>query len=135
MKINKQQDKAFLILRLLVGVLIMLHGFGNLLSGYAFIGQVLNKSGLPDFLAYGAFIGEIIAPILLIIGYRSRLASLGIAITMFLAVILVHGGEVFSLNQFGGWAIELQAFYFFGAIALFFSGAGDIAVSKSNVWD
>lgn len=135
MKINKNQDTALLTLRVLVGALIMLHGFGNLLSGYAFITQVFEKAGLPGFFAYGAFFGEIIAPILLIIGYRTRLAGLTIAGTMFMAVMLVHGGEVFALNQFGGWAIELQAFYFFGAIALFFSGAGGIAVSKSNHWD
>ena len=135
MKINKNQDKALLTLRVLVGALIMLHGFGNLFSGYTFITQVLDQAGIPGFFAFGAFIGEIIAPIFLIIGFRTRLASLTIAATMFIAVILVHGAEVFALNQFGGWAIELQAFYFFGAVALFFSGAGSIAVSKTNDWD
>ena len=135
MKIDKNQDTALLTLRVLVGALIMLHGFGNLFSGYAFITQVLDKAGIPGFFAFGAFVGEIIAPIFLIIGFRTRLASLTIAATMFIAVILVHGGEVFALNQFGGWAIELQAFYFFGAVALFFSGAGSIAVSKTNDWD
>lgn len=135
MKINKNQDTALLTLRVLVGALIMLHGFGNLLSGYAFISQVLEKAGIPGFFAAGAFMGEILAPILLIIGFRTRLAALAIAATMLVATLLVHRGEIFALNQFGGWAVELQAFYFFGAIALFFSGAGRMAVSKSNEWD
>ncbi len=135
MKINKNQDTALLTLRVLVGALIMLHGFGNLLSGYAFISQVLEKAGIPSFFAAGAFMGEILAPILLIIGFRTRLAALAIAATMLVATLLVHRGEIFALNQFGGWAVELQAFYFFGAIALFFSGAGRMAVSKSNEWD
>lgn len=135
MKINKQTDLALLIVRLTVGLLIMLHGFGNLLSGYEFIGSVMENSGLPKFFAHGAFIGEIIAPILMIIGYRTRLASLALSFTMLVAILLAHAGDIFALNQFGGWAIELQAFYLFGGIAIFFSGAGKHALSTSNDWD
>ncbi|MDW3192674.1 MAG: DoxX family protein [Cytophagales bacterium] len=135
MEINKQTDKALLIIRVLVGLLLILHGFGNLLSGYAFIGSVMENTGLPKFFAYGAFIGEIVAPILLIIGYRARLASLALSFTMLVAILLAHSGDIFALNQFGGWAIELQAFYLFGGIAIFFSGAGKHALSISNDWD
>ena len=135
MKIKKQQDKGLLIIRLLVGVLIIFHGFGNLLSGYAFIGGVMENAGLPRLFAYGAFIGEIVAPILIIAGFRARGASLVLAFTMFVAILLVHAGEIFTLNQFGGWAIELQLFYLLGAIAIFFSGAGNYALSSSHDWD
>ena len=87
------------------------------------------QSGLPEFMSYGAFIGEIIAPILIIIGYRARLSALFIALTMLIAILTTHAGEIFTLNQFGGWAIELQAFYLFGAIAIFFTGSGKYALN------
>ena len=70
--IEKNADFGILILRLLVAGLLMFHGFGNLISGYAFIKSMMLQSGLPEFLGYGAFIGEIIAPAyLLSSGIRS----------------------------------------------------------------
>lgn len=128
-KIEKNRDVGILILRVLVGSLLIFHGFGNLLSGYAFIKSVMAQSGLPQFLSYGAFMGEIVAPILIIVGYRERLASLFVAATMIVAIVTVHSSEIFALNQFGGWAIELQAFYLFGAIAIFFTAGGKYVIS------
>nr|WP_298789751.1 DoxX family protein [uncultured Allomuricauda sp.] len=122
--IEKNTDIGILILRILVAGLLMFHGFGNLLNGYTFIKDVMVQSGLPEFLSYGAFLGEIVAPVLIIIGYKERLSSLFVVLTMFAAILTTHAAEVFALNQFGGWAIELQAFYLFGALAIFFTGGG-----------
>ena len=131
-KIKKNADLGILMLRVLVGGLLILHGIGNLLSGYAFIKSAMLQSGLPQFLAYGAFIGEIVAPILIIIGYRERLAGLIVAANMLMAIITVHASEIFALNQFGGWAIELQAFYLFGAVAIFFIGGGKYVITNKS---
>ena len=130
--IEKNADIGILILRVMVAGLLIFHGFGNLLSGYTFIKSMMVQSALPEFLGYGAFIGEIVAPVFIIIGYRERLASLFVAITMLVAILTTHAGEIFTLNQFGGWAIELQAFYLFGAIAIFFIGGGKYALAKSR---
>ena len=126
---KENTDVGILILRVLVGSLLILHGIGNLFSGYAFIKSVMAESGLPQFLAYGAFTGEIVAPILIIIGYWERLASLFVAATMLVAIVTVHASEIFALNGFGGWAIELQAFYLFGAVAIFFTAGGKYVIS------
>ena len=48
---------------------------------------MLESNGLPSFIAYGVFLGEILAPLILIVGYRVKLASLLILGTM--AFILV----------------------------------------------
>ena len=135
MKIEKQTHTALLIVRLTAGLLIILHGIGNLRSGYTFIGSVMENAGLPPFFAYGSFIGEIVAPVLMILGFRARLASLVLTFTMLVAIFLAHAGDILALNAFGGWAIELQAFYLSGGLAIFFSGAGKHAVSTANVWD
>ncbi|WP_298417831.1 DoxX family protein [uncultured Kordia sp.] len=122
--IEKQTDIGLLIFRVLVAGLLMFHGFGNLLGNYAFIKSMFAQWHIPEFFSYGAFIGEIVAPLLLIVGYKVRFASLGIALTMLVAIFTTHLNDIFSLNQFNGWAIELQAFYLFGAIAIFFTGGG-----------
>lgn len=132
---RKNLDLGLLILRLSVGVLMLLHGFGKLNGGLTFIqGMVIDK-GLPGFIAYGAIIGEIVAPLALIIGFRSRLAAIVLAFNCLVAVLMVHSGDVFTLTQTGGWAIELLGLYFFGSIAIFFAGAGRFAVSHQHNWD
>lgn len=128
--IEKNTDLGILILRLLVAGLLIFHGIGNLMSGYAFIKGMMTQSGLPEFLSYGAFIGEIVAPILIIVGYKVRWASLFVVLTMLTAILTTHAGEIFALNKFGGWAIELQAFYLFGAVAIFFTGAGNYVLNR-----
>jgi putative oxidoreductase len=96
---------------------------------------MLQAKGIPGFVAYGAVIGEVLAPLLIIVGFRTKIAALLMAFTMVIAVVLVHSNHLFALSPTGGWAIELPALYFFASIALFFSGAGRIAISKSSKWD
>lgn len=118
-----------LILRLAVGGLILLHGIAKLLNPDAlnWIGSLLADYGLPSFLAYGVLIGEVLAPLMAIIGWQSRLGGLLMAINMVVAIILVHTHELFALTDSGGWALELQGMYLFGAVAIVFLGSGRMA--------
>ncbi|GKW48674.1 DoxX family protein [Halomonas sp. NCCP-2165] len=119
-----------LILRLSVGVLMLLHGIGKLLNpgSLNWISDLLAGYGLPSFLAYGVLIGELIAPIMAIVGWQTRLAGLLMAGNMVVAIALVHTSELFLLNQNGGWQLELQGLFLFGAAALIFLGSGRLAV-------
>ncbi len=131
-KIQMSEDTAKLILRLTIGGLVLLHGIFKLTHPemLGFIGGMFSNLGLPAFFAYAIYIGEIVAPIMLIIGYKTKLASALIAFTLLVAILLVHVEQVFTLGQGGGWAIELQALYLFGALAIFGLGAGKYAVEK-----
>ena len=131
----QNKDTGLLLQRLSIGTLILLHGIANLTSNYSFIKSLLKDIGIPEFVAYSVFIGEIIAPIFIIIGWRARLASLVLAFNMLIAVIMAHSADVFTLNQFGGWGIELQGLYLFGTIVIFLLGVGKYAVSKTSKWD
>ncbi len=131
----QNKETGLLIQRLSIGVLIILHGIANLRSNYSFIKSLLSGLGLPETIAYAVFIGEIIAPVFIIIGFRARLAGLILGINMLVAILMAHTSDVFTLNQFGGWGIELQGLYLFGAIVIFFMGAGKYALSKSFKWD
>ncbi|MCM8570336.1 DoxX family protein [Gramella jeungdoensis] len=125
---------GLLILRISLGVLMLFHGIAKLITGVAGIAGMIDDYG-PTFLAYGVYIGEIIAPIFLILGFRTRLAGLVYVATMLVAVLIAHLGDITSLSKAGGWAIELPALYFFGGLALFFTGGGKLAVSRKNKWD
>ncbi|WP_275288470.1 DoxX family protein [Halomonas elongata] len=119
-----------LILRLAVGGLILLHGIAKLLDPgtLGWIENLLANQGLPSWLAYGVLIGEVLAPMMAILGWRTRLAGLLMAGNMLVAVVLVHMGELFRLGDSGGWALELQGMFLFSALALVFLGSGRMAV-------
>lgn len=123
-------DLGKLLIRLCVGGLMLFHGVHKLIHGYGFIAGKLKAAGLPAWLVAGVPIGEVVAPLLIVLGLYTRPAALVEAFLMGMAVWLVHMGQLTALDQHGGYALELQAFYFFGSIAIFFLGAGRYSVTK-----
>ena len=127
----KSEALGKLTLRLALGILILFHGISKLMHPTATIAYVsgqLTAAHLPAYLAYGVFVGEVLAPVMIVLGIHSRIGGLMVMINMIFAVVLVHGAELLSLNKTGGWALELQGFYLLTALALFFLGSGRIAV-------
>ena len=119
-----------LILRLAVGGLILFHGVSKLINPagtISYVSSQLSAAGLPTFLAYGVFAGEVIAPVLIILGLYSRIGGLIVVINMIFAVTLAHTAQIFTLSKSGGWALELQAFYLLCGLAVFFLGSGRMA--------
>lgn len=131
---EKNKDLGFLIMRLSVGIMMLLHGIAKLIGGIEPIQGMVAAKGLPTFISYGVFVGEVIAPLLLIIGFRTRLAALAFVLNC-IAIIWLGGHSVVSLGQYGGWAAELPGLFLFGALALFFTGGGKYAVSSKDKWD
>ena len=86
------------------------------------------KAGLPAAFAYLVYVGEVLAPLLLIAGLWTRVAATVVAVNMLAAVLLVHTSQLFTLSKTGGWVLELQAMYLFGAIAVALLGAGRYSV-------
>jgi putative oxidoreductase len=131
MKLPLQNDAVGkLVLRLTVGGLILLHGIAKLLhpSALEYVGRQLNAVGLPSVLSYGVLVGEVVAPLLIILGIAARFGGLLVVVNMVFAIWLVHAGELFSMSKNGGWALELQGFYLFCGLAVFFLGSGKLAV-------
>lgn len=119
-----------LILRVTLGFLILLHGYAKVKSGTSFIGGALEASGLPAFFQYGVYMGEVLAPILLIAGFYARIGAWLVAVNMLFAIGLVHWGEVFAFNEGGALALEMQYMYMAAAIALALIGPGRYAVNQ-----
>lgn len=118
-----------LILRLALGGLILLHGIAKLTGGIGFVTDIVTSAGMPAFFAYGVYVGEIAGSLLLIAGWFSRIGAGVIAINMLFAIGLVHRAEFFTLNQTGGWALELQGMFLFTAVALALMGPGHYRIN------
>ena len=119
-----------LVLRLTVGILMLFHGLAKILNPATleYIGGKLVSIGLPAAVAYGVYLGEVIAPLMVVLGIYARLGGLIIVLNMLFAIVLVHGGELFSLTKTGGWSLELQAFYLFCGVAILLLGSGRMAI-------
>ncbi|MBT1119407.1 DoxX family protein [Stutzerimonas nitrititolerans] len=121
-------DMGKLVLRLSVGVLMLLHGIFKLQNGVGGIAGMLGSQGLPGFLAYGVYLGEVVGPVLVIIGLYTRVGAVLIIGNMLVALALAHSQELFSLGSMGGWELELQGMFLFGAVAIALLGAGKYSV-------
>ena len=132
---QKKLDVGLLLVRLAVGFPMLVYGISKLFNGIDYIQGLLQAIGLPAVLGYGVFLGEVVAPLLIIIGYRTRIAAIIFAINCLTAILLSQSIYLFKLNDSGGWALELLAIYFTIAIALFFTGGGKFSVSGKQKWD
>ena len=119
-----------LLLRLMLGGMLLFHGLEKALHGVAFIKGLVHGQGLPEVLAYGVYVGEILAPLFLILGWKSRIWAGIIALNMAIAIYLAKMGAWLTLGTHGAWAMEVPIFYFLTALALMFLGSGKYAVSR-----
>jgi len=92
-------DIAKLVLRLTVGILILFHGVDKIINGIGGVKYLVTNAGLPQFLAYGVYIGEIVLPILILLGLYARVGSLVLAFNMFVAIFLAYGNSLFALGK------------------------------------
>lgn len=124
-------DAGLLVLRLGLGALLLFHGVYKVTHGVAWIAGPLSGAGLPAWLQYGAYVGEVLAPVLVILGLWARPAALVIAFDMFMAIFLARRADVAKVNPAGGgWAIELELMYLVAALALALAGGGRYGLGK-----
>jgi putative oxidoreductase len=127
---NNLDDVGKLVLRLTLGILILLHGIAKVRHGITPIEGMVTGMGMPDYVAYGVYVGEVLGPLLLIAGFYARIGAAFIAANMLFAFVLAHTAQLTSLNGQGGWALELQGMFLFTALALVFMGPGRISVNR-----
>ena len=125
-------DLGKLILRVVLAVLLLFHGLAKISGGIGFIEGMLQKAGLPGAFGYLVYVGEVLAPLLILVGVFTRAAAAVVAINMVVALLLVHSGEFFTISDTGGWALELQGMYLGSAIALIFLGAGRYSLGGAS---
>ena len=124
-------DAGLLVLRLGLAAILLFHGIYKVTHGVAWIAGPLGRVGLPAFVAYGVYVAEILAPVLLIVGLWTRLAAAVIAFDMFMAIFLARRGDLAKISPMGGgWAIELELMYFVAALTIALAGSGRYGLGR-----
>lgn len=125
-RLTDSPDTGLLLLRLTFGILMLFHGVAKIEHGVNWIISMLQDAGLPGFIAYGVYIGEIVAPVLIILGIFTRPAALIYALTLIVATLLVGTGKFFTLTEVGAWGLENEMLYFMGGLPLCYLVRGSI---------
>lgn len=123
-------DLGKLVLRLTLGILTLMHGIAKVSGGVGGIEKMLEGIGMPSHLALGVYVGEILAPLLVLLGFYARVGAGLIVVNMLFAIGLAHRNDVFAVTKTGGWAIELQAFFLLTALALVLMGPGRLGINR-----
>lgn len=133
---QSNDDFGKLVLRATLAILVLFHGVSKLINGIDPIMGMVAKAGLPSGVAFLVYIGEVIAPLMILFGIWARLGAVIVAANMIVAVALAHGSQFLTMGKTGGWALELQGFYFFTAVAVALLGAGRYSMGgKSGKWN
>ena len=119
-----RDDLGKLVLRVAVAALILLHGIAKLRHGLGDVADAMARAHLPHALGYLVFIGELVAPLLMIAGYWTRPAAAIVAATMLAALVLGHPHELLVMTAHGGLLLEVQWMFLLAAAASAFLGAG-----------
>ena len=122
---KRNYDIGLLVLRIGMAALMLTHGIQKFM---AFIGGDVSVVGDP--LGIGGMLtsilvllGELVAPVLIIIGIKTRFAAVASAITMAVAAFVVHGADPLAKK-------EMALLYLIGFLSIALMGAGSISVDK-----
>lgn len=119
------KDITTLVMRIAFGGLMLTHGYPKLVKLFS---QSFGDISFPDPLGLGpglslvlTVFSEFVLAIFVLIGFRTRLASIPLIFTMLVAAFLVHAGD--SLRD-----REMALLYLAGYTALAFMGGGQYSL-------
>jgi putative oxidoreductase len=122
--LDRLQPLALLVLRVVLGVIMIGHGYPKVFGGLHAHVHYVSSLGLPGWLAYPSAAAEFFGGILVIAGLFTRCAALAICIDICVAIAKVHLKNGLLGN--GGYQFPLALAAI--AFALIFFGAGPIAL-------
>ena len=119
------------LLRSSIAILMLFHGFKKLNYGISGVKALVLHAGLPEVLAYGVYMGELIIPFLLIAGLFTRFSALILSSTMGVAIYLGFTDKLLMLDaKTGGPLIELPLLYLLVSLSIVFLGAGKYSLDR-----
>ncbi len=124
MKNSPLKDAGLAFFRISISVMMLTHGIPKLqklLSGDFEFGDPIGIGAAPSL--FLTIIGEFLCPILIIIGYKTRLASIPAAITMLVAVFVVHGAQPFGEK-------EMAMLYLVAFVTMALLGPGKFSIDR-----
>ena len=88
--LDRLQPFALLALRVVLGVILVAHGYSKVFGGFSKHAQTVSGLGFPHWLAYFSTATEFVGGILLIAGLLTRFVSIAVVIEMLVAIFKVH---------------------------------------------
>ena len=96
----KNFDLGILFARLGLGICLFMHGFAKILHGIGGVKSILIKAGLPEFIVYFTYFGEVIAPLMIILGVFSRIGGVLVVGTSLTILYAYYGfSNLFELTN------------------------------------
>jgi putative oxidoreductase len=122
--LDRLQPLALLVLRVVLGIIMIAHGYPKIFGGMEHHMESVAHLGLPRWTAYLSAFAEFFGGIMVLAGSLTRLAALAICIDMAVAIWGVHWKNGLLGN--GGYQFPLSLAAI--AFALIFLGAGPISI-------
>lgn len=115
---------GLLFLRVAASGMLMTHGIPKLFKLFSGDMSFADPIGIgePASLILAVF-GEVVFPILIIIGVRTRLAAIPVMITMAVATFIVHANDAFVVK-------ELSALYLVAFTSIALLGPGRYSIDR-----
>ena len=124
--IPQLQPLGLLLMRLVLGIIMIAHGWPKLMNISRFASGMLANIGVPGWMAYLVVAAEVVGGALLVLGLLTPLASAAVAIDMAVAILKVHLRR--GLTGQGGY--EFPLILLTVALALIFFGAGPLSLDR-----
>lgn len=122
---KRNNDLGLLILRVGISILLLTHGYPKLMKfvdgNMDIVGDPIGVGGLISSIL--VLLGEVVAPVLVLIGLKSRWAALTAAVTMAVAAFVAHAGDPIAQK-------EKALLFLIGFLAIAIMGAGRFSFDK-----
>lgn len=122
--LDRLQPLGLLVLRLVLGAIMVGHGYGKVFGGLHKHVELVASLGMPGWLAYLSTAAEFLGGILLIAGLITRAAALGVCVDLAVAILKVHLHNGLLGQNGYQFPLALAAI----AFALIFTGGGPISL-------
>jgi len=129
-------DLGKLLLRVSVAGLILLHGIAKMRHGLGDVADAMVRLHLPVAVGNLIYIGEVLAPLMMIVGFWTRPAAAVLTATMLVALVAGHPRDVFVMTDHGGLLLEVQWMFMLAAAASALLGAGRFSLGgRDSRWN
>jgi len=122
--LNRLQPLGLLVLRVVLGAIMVGHGYGKVFGGLHKHVELVASLGMPGWLAYFSAAAEFLGGLLLIVGLITRLAAIAICIDLTVAILKVHLHNGLLGQNGYQFPLALAAI----AFAIIFTGSGPISL-------
>jgi putative oxidoreductase len=125
---DRLQPLGLLVLRLVLGIIMIAHGYPKVFGGLQHHAHFVSSLGLPGWLGYVSAIVEFGGGILLVVGLFTSCAAIAVLIDLVVAIWKVHWKN--GLTHQGGYEFPLALAAI--AFALIFFGGGPISLDGAR---